>query len=204
VPTRGWPQFSSRGGPILGSGSAGLRGALCLAPFEKMPRFTQIRSGTSPQVTWRSRSAACQGYAPPTRCHPTIRLGALWGNGSYVQFLPAPPQAATSSVAICLANSGWPLTESAWSIRRVAPIWFGIMPTWESPQLSSGGGTILESGSARLSGALCLAPFEKMPRHTQIRSGTSSQVTWRSWSTACPRYAPPTWCHPTIQLGRPW
>jgi hypothetical protein len=58
VPTRGWPQFSSRGGPILGSGSAGLRGALCLAPFEKMPRFTQIRSGTSPQVTWRSRSAA--------------------------------------------------------------------------------------------------------------------------------------------------
>jgi len=101
------------GGPILGSGSACLRGALCVAPFEKMPRFTQIRSGTSPQVTWRPRSAACPRNAPPTRCHPTIRLGGPWGNGSYVQFLPAPPQAATSSVAICQTNCGWPLTDSA-------------------------------------------------------------------------------------------
>ena len=49
---------SSADGPILGSGSACLRGALCLAPFEKMPRYTRIRSGTSSQVTWRSRSAA--------------------------------------------------------------------------------------------------------------------------------------------------
>jgi hypothetical protein len=184
----------------LGSGSACLRGALCVAPFEKMPRFTQICSDTSPQVTWRTWSAACRMYAPPTWCHPTIRLGGPWGNGSYVQFLSAPPQAATSSVAICLANCGWPLTESALSIRWVAPIWFGIMPTWESPQLSSGGGTILRIGSARWRGALCLAPFEELPRFTQICLGRSPLVTWRTGSAAYPRYAPRTWCHPSIPL----
>jgi len=176
----------------LGSGSACLRGALCVAPFEKMPRFTQIRSGTSPQVTWRPRSAACPRNAPPTRCHPTIRLGGPWGNGSYVQFLPAPPQAATSSVAICQTNCGWP--RIVWglcqprggtkSVRRVAPS--------------------LGSGSAWLRGALCLAPFEKMPRFTEIRSGTSPQVTWRSRSAACLRYAPPTWCHRIIPLRHSW
>ncbi len=168
----------------MGSGSARLRGALCLAPFEKMPRFMQIRSDTSSQVTWRSWSTACPRYAPRTWCHPTIRLGRPWGNGSYVQSLSALPQGATSSVAICLANCGWPLTDSAWSIRRVAPIWFGIVPTWGWPQVSSGGGPILGSGSACLRGALCLAPFEKMPRFKQIRSGTSPQVTWRSRSAA--------------------
>ena len=149
----------------MGSGSARLRGALCLAPFEKMPRFMQIRSDTSSQVTWRSWSTACPRYAPRTWCHPTIRLGRPWGNGSYVQSLSALPQGATSSVAICLANCGWPLTDSAWSIRRVAPIWFGIMPTWESPQLSSGGGTILKSA---------LNPLSRRPSG-QKRRGEGSQ-----------------------------
>jgi hypothetical protein len=58
-----------------------------------------------------------------TWCHPTIRLGRPWGNGSYVQSLSAPPEADPGSVAICLANCGWPLTDLAWSNRRVAPIW---------------------------------------------------------------------------------
>ena len=118
----------------MGSGSARLRGALCLAPFEKMPRFMQIRSDTSSQVTWRSWSTACPRYAPPTWCHPTMQLGRPWRNGSPVHFLPAPPKATFSSLAICLANCVWPRFGSGWcqpergpnSVRRVAPSWGAV------------------------------------------------------------------------------
>ncbi len=158
----------SGGGTVLGSGSARLSGALCLAPFEKLPFFSQIRSGSSGPMSWHSWSANWEG---PNRGVATVRIRG-WHHleeqhGATRESSHVPEQPCHTYPFMPMDASFRPTTGRN---RRVAPFWGAVqrgclaLSDWRPlrncrdfrrPQ--SGGGTISDPNSQQSGGGTVLA-----------------------------------------------
>jgi hypothetical protein len=121
----GWPRSSPADTALY---VVGVRDGLSSEAIRGWQHLVGGATWGYPTIKPRRRTAG-DTHIRRTWCHPTIRLGRPRRNGSYGQFPSAPPKSSLSSVAVCQTNCGEPLTDSAWCNRRVAPIWFGLVPT---------------------------------------------------------------------------